>query len=263
MIDRYHDPLDRKAIFIGDRGYASYNNMAHAIEKGQFFLFRAKDILSKGITAGFNLPNDDEFDVDITVTLTRSHSKKLPPVVGYKRFVDKNTSFDFIEYGSLDTYTLSFRVIRFPISKDKFECLLTNLPRNEFPFDSIKRLYFGRWGIETSFRELKYTIGLSNFHSSKPDYVQQEIWARLIAYNITETFISQVVLPASNTKFTYKVNFSIAAHACRKFVYSSVCSFDILGILKRELIPIRDERQFPRLHSAHFRKPRHFIYRAS
>ncbi len=63
MVERYHDSLDGKAVFIGDRGYASYNNMAHAIEKGQFFLFRAKDILSKGITAGFNFPNDDEFDV--------------------------------------------------------------------------------------------------------------------------------------------------------------------------------------------------------
>ena len=33
----------------------------------------------------------------VDVTLVRSHSKKLPEITGYKRFVDKATSFDFIE----------------------------------------------------------------------------------------------------------------------------------------------------------------------
>ena len=35
----------------------------------------------------------------------------------------------------------------------------------------IKELYHMRWGIETSFRELKYAIGLTSFHSKKRDYM--------------------------------------------------------------------------------------------
>ena len=57
----------------------------------------------------------------------------------------------------------------------------TNLPRDEFPVERIKTLYNARWSIESSFRKLKYTIGLSNFHAYKPEYVKQEIWARLLA----------------------------------------------------------------------------------
>ena len=41
-----------------------------------------------------------------------------------------------------------------------------------------------RWGIETSFRELKYAIGLTSFHARKPDFIKQEIYARLLL-NIT------------------------------------------------------------------------------
>ena len=100
---------------------------------------------------------------------------------GYIRFVDQAAAFDYIEYGSYDTYELSFRILRFPISTSTYECIVTNLPRDEFPVERIKTLYNARWSIESSFRKLKYTIGLSNFHAYKPEYVKQEIWARLLA----------------------------------------------------------------------------------
>ena len=32
-----------------------------------------------------------------------------------------------------------------------------------------------RWGIETSFRSLKYSVGLIHLHAKKPDLVLQEI----------------------------------------------------------------------------------------
>ncbi|WP_374972327.1 transposase [Blautia producta] len=44
-------------------------------------------------------------------------------------------------------------------------------------------MYGRRWGIECSFRELKYTIGLTNFHAKKVEYILQEIFAWLIIYN--------------------------------------------------------------------------------
>lgn len=101
MVDRYETISGHKAVFIGDRGYCSYNNMAHVLEKGQYFLFRTKDIHSKGMVQGFDFPDKECFDITVDVTLVRSHSKKLPDITGYVRFIDKATSFDFIEYGSL------------------------------------------------------------------------------------------------------------------------------------------------------------------
>ena len=141
--------------------------------------------------------------------------------------------------------------------------LVTNLSTDEFPPEKLKELYFLRWGEETSFRKLKYTIGLNNFHSYKPDYVKQEIWARLIAYNITETIINNIVIEHRETKHSYKVNFSVAAHVCRHYLrpFSQVLVKNVIRMLQKELIPIRNERQYPRLKTAHFRRPRYFIYR--
>lgn len=164
------------------------------MEKQQYFLFRTKDIHSKGLVRDFDFPEEETFDISINVTLTRSRSSKIQVGNGYCRFVDKATSFDFIEYGSMGTYEMSFRVVWFPISDGTCECIVTNLLENEFPSGRIKELYFSRWRIETSFRKLKYTVGLSNFHAYRPEYVMQEIGARMITYNITETMINNTVI---------------------------------------------------------------------
>ena len=265
MVDSHEVLPGIKNVHIGDRGYCSYNNMAHVINKEQYFVFRTKDIHSKGLVAGFNLPDEESFDITVKVTLVRSRSKKITVNDGYKRFVDKNIAFDFIEHGSNDTYELTFRIVRFPLSDNSCECIVTNLPKDEFPAEEIKKIYFKRWGIETSFRKLKYTIGLSNFHAYKPEYIEQEIWARLIAYNLTETMINHVVVEKNDTKHEYKVNFTIAAHICRIFLRLTTEKdyIDVMSLLQKELIPIRNERQYPRLKTAHFRKPRYFIYRAA
>lgn len=266
MIDR-HDLLPTtKDVFIGDRGYCSYNNMAHVIEKDQYFLFRTKDIHSKGLVGKFDFPDTDSFDIQVYVTLVRSHKKSIPIKEGfYKRFVDAAASFDYVTYGSLDTYDLSFRVVRFLISDGSHECIVTNLPSDEFPPERIKLLYYARWAIEGSFRKLKYTIGLSNFHAYRPEYIKQEIWAKLISYNITENLINNTIVIKGETKYEYKVNFSVAAHICRVFLrqHAEKDPIDVMSLLCKELIPIRNERQYPRLKTAHFRRPRYFIYRAA
>lgn len=266
MVDRHIQLPGTRDVFIGDRGYCSYNNMAHVLEKGQYFLFRTKDIHSKGIVKNFVLPDQDSFDLPVSVTLVRSNKRKIPIREGsYRRYVDANATFDYLAYGSLDSYDLSFRVVRFPISQDSYECIITNLPAEEFPPERIKQLYASRWAIEGSFRKLKYTIGLSNFHACKPEYIQQEIWAKLIAYNMTETLINHTIIKKGNTKHGYKVNFSMAAHICRVFLRLTTEKdpIDVMSLLCKELVPLRNERQHPRLKTAHFRRPRYFIYRAA
>ena len=55
----------------------------------------------------------------------------------------------------------------------------TNLDAEQFPAEAVKKIYAMRWGIETSFRDLKYTVGLLHFHSKKAEYIIQEIFAKL------------------------------------------------------------------------------------
>lgn len=205
MVDRLETPEGTFDIFMAGRGYCSYNNMAHVLEKKQFFLFRSKDVNVRGVAGHLPVPKEGAFGLCLDIVIKRSHSKKITASGDYVTFVDAASTFDFVAYGSLDTYTIPVRVVRFPLDDGSYECIMINLPADGFTAQDIKRLYFSRWGIETSFRKLKYTIGLSSFHSYKPEFIKQEIWAELIAYNLTETVVNHTAVEnRKNTKHSYK-----------------------------------------------------------
>lgn len=77
MVDRYASK--EKTIFIVDRGYESYNNIAHVLEKNSFFLFRAKEINNSDILFGLKylLPLTGKFDVERKIILTRKCTNEV------------------------------------------------------------------------------------------------------------------------------------------------------------------------------------------
>ena len=246
MVDHSNIP---KALVIADRGYESYNNMAHIQEKGWSFLIRIKDGKT-GIKEGLILPNKDEFDVDISLKLTRKQTNAIKELLKDKnhyRFIASTTPFDYLpqksrKYDPVRFYELNFRVVRFRITSDTFETVLTNLDADNYPPEEVKKLYAARWGIETSFRDLKYTVGMLDFHTKKVMCIHQEIYARLIMYNFSEMITSHVVIAKKQRKHTYKANFSVAVHMCRLFFYDRASPPDLETIIARNLIPIRPER---------------------
>lgn len=170
-----------------------------------------------------------------------------------------------MRYGSDNTYTMTFRAVRVQLPTGSYECLVTNLPREGFPAGRLAELYFSRWEIECAYRNLKYTIGMVSFHSCKALHIEQEVFARLLLYNITEALVQSTVLETKGTKHVYKVSFTRAAHICRAFLrlHAKKDQGNIAALLRKELVPIRRDREYPRLQTAHFRKPKYFIYRAA
>lgn len=235
-----------KAILIADRGYENYNVMAHAINKGWKFVIRIKDKNSNGIASGLNLPKTDIFDIDVSMTFTREQTK-ITKMAGYK-FMPTNQTFDYLPLKSKDTYTMSFRITRFSIADDSYEMLVTNLDRSEFSTNDLKEIYHLRWGIETSFRELKYSIGLTSFHARKAEYIKQEVFARLLLYNYCELITTHVVQQMQNKDKTKQVNFTIAIYICREYLRQkrNLSPPDVIKLIEKHILPVRPGRKDPR-----------------
>lgn len=252
MVDR--SSLGGNVIVLADRGYESYNNIAHFQEKGWNFLIRIKDGKG-GIASGLNLPLTDEFDFPINLNITRKQCNEVKQLCqsdcNRYKWIPTNVNFDYLPKkwsGSAPTvfYNLQFRVVRFKISDSTFESVVTNLPSDAFPASDIKELYARRWGIETAFRHLKHTIGLDRFYSKKAEHIHQEIFARLTMYNFTELITSPVIIRKAKRKYTYSVNFSAAAHICRNFFLDNVSPPEVEVLLSRLISPARPGRNFPR-----------------
>jgi hypothetical protein len=246
MIDRSNIP---KAIVIADRGYESYNNMAHVQEKGWYFLIRIKDGKT-GMKEGYDLPKKPEYDVPISMNLIRRQNKETKELYkdrNHYKFIPATSTFDYLPSKSRKadptlSYNLRFRIVRFKISENGYETVLTNLEPDTYPPEKLKELYAVRWGIETSFRDLKYTTGMLDFHSKKVMCIQQEIYAHLIMYNFAEMITSHVVIDKKQRKHTYKANFSVAVHMCRLFYRGKASSPDLETIISKNLVPIRPDR---------------------
>lgn len=244
MIDRCTG--QKKTIFIADRGYETYNIFAHIQEKEMYYLIRVKDGGGGSMTGSFELPDEEEFDHAMQLILTRKQTKEVKANPKQYKFLPKASPFDYLDLQDRKFYTLNFRVVRFAISEGSYECMITNLPKEEFPAEEIKKIYAMRWGIETSFRELKYAIGLSCFHSKKVEYIMQEIYARLILYNYCEIITMNVVIHQRDTKHVYQMNYTIAIHICRYFLRNDISPPDIEKLIQKNLLPVRPGRSDPR-----------------
>jgi len=143
-------------------------------------------------------------------------------------------------------FKLPFRIVRFKISEYAYETVVTNLDTAAFPPSELKKLYAMRWGIETSFRELKYTVGLLHFHAKKVEHIYQEVFARLIMYNFTELITSPVISHKADCKYAYKANFTVAVHVCRQFFLGNVSPPNVEAVIRRYVSPIRSSRSSPR-----------------
>ena len=240
-------------LLLADRGYEGFNLMAHIQEKAWKFLIRIQDAAnSYGIAAGLDLPATEEFDLFVDLSLAKRQTKEVQSLCKNRnQFKLVHSNFDFLPENSkkLDAtvfYKLPFRIVRFKITDDTYETVVTNLDTETFPPEELKKLYNMRWGIETSFRELKYTVGLLHFHAKKVEYIYQEVFARLIMYNFSELVTSLVIIQKADTKLTYRANFTIAVHVCRQLFLGNVSPPDVEALIRKHVSPIRPGRSRPR-----------------
>ena len=237
-----------KSILIADRGYGSLNlletiNRTNNLE----YLFRIKNDWLTELKALPMKESDIKICFELRTTQTKEDKDlfsqgKAKWISGISKFgkYKKSTTW---EYES--PFRMTLRIVRFKISDDTYETIVTSLDKDAFPLKDFKELYHLRWGIETSFRELKYAVGLVNFHCKNETSVLQEIYARLIMYNFCMRIATQVIIDQDHgNKWEYQVNYTMAIHVCRMYFRNNINGPpDIIQQIKKYILPVRPNRK--------------------
>ena len=245
MIDR--NPISGKCCFIADRGFMSFNLMAHAVNNHQFYLIRVKDIDSERSPFKYYTLPDGEGQVSVEFVLSRKQSQLLKTNPEKYKWLHTKRHFDYIPpRDKKSIYILAFRLVKVLLPNGTFEYLVTNLPEADFPIDEIKNLYNLRWKVEVSFLFLKHGMAMNFFHCLRRDFINQEIFAKLILFNFISLIVSCVDIPANKPKPRYQVSFSDAIYKCRQFLLTKMKNSTILNLLLRDLTPLRPGRSFQR-----------------
>ncbi|MCR5272602.1 MAG: IS4 family transposase [Lachnospiraceae bacterium] len=240
--------FSKPTILIADRGYECFNlfELCNRINNLNY-LIRVKN---GGIREVSELPMRElDRDMAIEIRTTQTKADKIAYANRTAHFLSGKSKFG--KYKKSQTWDFEsksivrFRVVRFKITEDTYETIVTSLNRFEFPLSEIKNLYHKRWGIETSFRELKYALGLVNLHSKKRQFIEQEIWARLTMYNYAERIIQRVIVRQDKSrKWAYQVNFTMGFTICLDyFRHPNINSPPNLeNLISQYILPIRPDR---------------------
>ena len=226
--------LPSKTIVLSDRGYESYHLFESIKKQGYHYLIRVKNTTSStSLLKSFKLP-DESFDTTVTRLLTRRATREIrahPEI--YKR-ICQNQQFDLLPQKSLDTYPFTLRVLQFPLDSGRMEALVTDLPESELSMQEAKTLYALRWGIETSFRELKYTVGLSYPHAIRREFNEQEVFARLILFNLGSAVIQEEAkhMEWERGKAIF-ISYKNGLQICRDFLLGRIASCQVGGFIKK------------------------------
>lgn len=239
--------FQHKTLIIADRGFEGYNLIAHCQEKPNAdFLIRVKQSRS-AMREVAKLPMLElDCTINFTITTTQTNRDKESGFV-YLQVPKKSKVGSKTRRGRWDfpsPYPMRFRICRFQLDNGEFETVATSLPAS-FTLADIKEIYHLRWGIETSFRDLKYTLGLVNLHGRSDAFAEQEIHASLIAFNFASRVCREVVVrQPKEGVYAYKVNFKMAVMLCREFIRTPKADGEtLLQEIARYTVPIRPNRK--------------------
>ena len=236
----------RKRIYIADRGYASYNDFAHAIHNNKLFLIRVSERFAKGICKGRNdWLKDACVDENVTVHIVRRKNKAFYALENH-HIIPRRSCYDYAAAGTNEFDQLNLRVLKFPVGDNNTpEYIVTNLPTYGFSSSTIKELYRLRWGEETAFRHLKYAGNMVHIHSLKRAFLIQEIYAKLTLYNFSSYLAPAVSEPFENTEmYSYAINHTQMQKIVIRFIKGIIENVETL--ISRFRVPIRLGRKFKR-----------------
>lgn len=180
----------------------------------------------------------------------------------YKKTIDaeKNDQIVKIKYKNR-VYTV--RVVRFLLESGIEEILLTNLLEEIYTIETLKELYFKRWQIEIKYDELKSRLEIENFTGTTKIAIEQDFYASIYLSNMIELArkesdeIIQKDRKGKNLKYEYKTNLNILVGSLKdKFIMMFLEKSErkrnkiykeVMSKVKKSCVPIRPNRQYPRI----------------
>lgn len=245
----YKNRFKDKTLVIADRGYESYNMVAHLYNTANVdFLIRVKQDRSAMREIGKLAMKELDKSVAFVITTTQTNEDKAENRIflqtGSKKGKVNSPGTRITRWDFPSPCMMAFRVVRFMLDSGEYETLITSLDRS-FSMDELKELYHMRWGIETSFRQLKYCVGLTNLHGKSDEFAQQELYAALTMYNFCNRISQATVIEQKQDNiYEYRVNLTMATYLCKEFFRNPNADGEkLMRDIARYTEPVRPGRQ--------------------
>ena len=110
---------------------------------------------------------------------------------------------------SKENEEIKCRIIKFKLSNNEIETLITNLFDYNLGIKHFQELYFLRWPIETEFSILKNDLEIENFSSITIEGIHQDFFIAICMTNIISVAAHQSQIIIDKERKDKKININI------------------------------------------------------
>lgn len=246
--DRNHDlrlfrrlwkGLKNCEIVLGDRLFADYATLADLPRQGVDVLARLNARRQVDFRKAKRLGRNDGLFV-------WTKPSQCPPYLSEAQWAETSS-------------LITVRILHFRLASEgcRSRCITlvtTLLDSKLYPLEVLAALYARRWRLELCFRDLKTMLGMEQLRCQRPEMVEKEALAFLVAHNLVRCVIAEAVI--RHQVELDRVSFKGTVDALRQ--YSSAIAQarsrkqrqalwnDLLLNLARDLVPLRLGRREPR-----------------
>lgn len=237
-------------LFLFDMGYPALYFMALMILWGKDFVIRTSAAFLKEVQEAVHADQDD-LAIQIPV---QTPDRPLP-----QKLHARVSEID-------PAMVLSIRVVKLTLEDGTQEILLTTLrDAAAFPSSDFQGLYAKRWGSETHYDVLKNILEVENFTGKSALAVRQDFYATVLTNNIRGLIhwdLQEEVEADNHGKartYQYQLNRNLSIGRLKDRLVTLILEqgdlqafyADLKRQMKRNMVPIRPGRRFPRKRKNH------------
>ncbi len=231
-------------IFLADRGFSSYGEMALFWKRGVDSVLRLHQRRRADFRSGRVLAIDDHV------------ATWIKPVCRPKGLQQED--YDQLPE-MLQIREIRYRVIVKGYRTNEVTLSTTLLDAEIYSTEALADLYFQRWQVEVDFRHLKITMQLDVCRGKSPDVVEKEFWAHALAYNLIRRLMWDAGDIWDGNALGLSLKGTIQHLLARWILFWAERESDdyelLLALINMETLPYRPGRVEPRVRK---RRPKNY-----
>lgn len=239
LLQTLWDQLRPGEVLLADRGFCNWGLLARCVQQGVHAVFRVKGNRRKDFRCGKRLSRHE-----------RLVQWKKPSLAG--------RTFTAAEWAALPE-VLTLRLVRCRMEVPGFrtqEVILvtTLLDCEKYPLSALGALYYRRWAMELSLRNLKITLQMDHLSCKSPANLERELRMHFLAHNLIRRLMLQAArhygVPLERVSFAGSLavvrRYGEALLQARSEARRRDLRQELLRVLADDLVPDRPGRREPR-----------------
>ena len=239
LLQNLWEGLQAGEVLLGDRGFCNWGLLALCVQRNVDAVFRVKGSRRRDFRYGKRLSLNER-------------------QVQWKKPKQPAATLSAEQWASLPEF-LTLRLVRCRLEMPGFRTqqvilVTTLLDSLQFPAAALGQLYYRRWGMELTLRNIKITLQMDQLSCKTPENLEREIYMHFLAHNL----VRRLMLEAARRHSVplERVSFAGSLAAARRYGEALLQAKsqtarrrlleELFRVLAQDLVPDRPGRREPR-----------------